>query len=87
MYFEVCKRSIEAMIVVNFEAIPHSLVAPKGAGGYIYIDIYPEALPRKSRHRALRGWRLRLLVGSPLGVHARRALCGLEDAEWKGRNG
>ena len=26
MYFEVCKRSIEAMIVVNLQTMPHSLV-------------------------------------------------------------
>ena len=41
MYFEVCKRSMEAMIIVNFETIPYSLVAHKGPAD-IYIYIYRE---------------------------------------------
>ena len=51
VYLEVCKRLIEAMIVVNLKAALHRLVAPKGAGGYryrtlcIYIYIYISAGP------------------------------------------
>ena len=38
------KGWIKAIILVNFEAIPHSLVAPKGAGGYAHnIYIYKTA--------------------------------------------
>ena len=38
MYFEVCKRSIEAMIVVILDPYPPQPGGPQGAGGYMYTE-------------------------------------------------